>query len=63
MDALLIAPFLYSLELSMRSRKAKTTMGSRMPMPNETRQTVLRWFSPAAERTMRNMRTARGPPN
>lgn len=32
------------------------------PIPKHTLQTVERWFSPAADNTMRNMETARGPP-
>jgi hypothetical protein len=34
-----------------------------MPTPKQTRQTVSRWFSPAADNTIRNTDTARGPPN
>lgn len=32
-------------------------------MPKHTRQTVSRWFSPAALSTIRKMHTASGPPN
>ena len=34
-----------------------------MPIPKHTLHTVLRWFSPAAERTIRKTATASGPPN
>ena len=33
-----------------------------MPIPKQILQTVCRWFSPAADRTMRNISTTRGPP-
>lgn len=32
-------------------------------MPKHTRQTVSRWFSPAALSTIKKMHTASGPPN
>lgn len=59
----LIAPFLYSFELNIRIRKKNTVKGSNIPIPKHTLQTVSRWSSPAADMTIRNTETARGPPN